>query len=318
VQLSLQLRLEAPAAVVARGRFEVRVSSEPEVPAGATVTVTVRFDGTESAAMDLTPGARSAVFSVTAPGRLAEGLELITTSVVTVAESDVLQVTVMDASTEVDVVAQSVQLMLMVMPETVNIGGEVEVTAGVSPALLADTTLTVAVFFGASSQQVTLTDRASSQELTFTASTLGLLEVSARAVDVEPIGLVVAASATETVEVLAAGVVALTLAAPDRVTVGDTLTVTVGVDTGTPLTAGMTVTATISFAAGTADSDEQGVMLTFGASTATERFTAPIRAGTVRVAVSGEVSGGTVRGASASVTVEPVAVMLTLRGPARR
>ena len=315
-QVQLSLRLEVPAEVVARTRFEVRVFSEPEVPAGATVTVTVVFDGTESAAMDLTPGARSAVFSVTAPDRLAEGLELITTSAVTVAESDVLQVTVMDASTEVDVVAQSVQLTLMVMPETVNIGGEVEVTAGVSPALLADTTLTVAVFFGASSQQVTLTDRASSQELTFTASTLGLLEVSARAVDVEPEGLVIAASATETVEVLAAGVVVLTLAAPDRVTVGDTITVTVGVAAGTPLTAGMTVTATISFAAGTADSDEQGVMLTFGASTATERFTAPIRAGTVRVAVSGEVSGGMVRGASASVTVEPVAVTLTLRRPA--
>ena len=318
-QVQLSLQLEAPAAVTARDTFAVTVSTQPEVPEGTTVTVTVNFDGADSEPMTLSAEMSSAVFTLRAPG-LVDSTLVLTASrsgEVEVAEPDLLQVTVVEATAAVTVVAQQVQLTLMAVPDRVNIGADVEVTVGVEPVPLADTTLTVAVFFGASSQQVTLTDRASSQELRFTASAVGLLEVSARAraVDVEPAGLVVAASATETVEVLAAGTVVLTLAAPASVTVGDTITVTVGVAAGTPLTDGMTVTATLSFAAGTADSDEQEVMLTFGASTATERFTAPIRAGTVRVAVSGAVSGGTVRGASASVTVEPVAVMLQLSGP---
>ena len=186
---------------------------------------------------------------------------------------------------------------------------------GVEPALLADTTLTVEVFFGASSEQVTLTDRASSQELRFTASTLGLLEVSARAVDVEPEGLVVAASATETVEVLAEGVIALTLDAPPSVTVGNTFTVTVGVAEGTPLSENTTLTATISFPEGTTDSTEQVVELTRTMSSVRLIFTAPVMAGTFTVEVSGEVSGGTVLGASASVNVEPVALVLVLGGP---
>ena len=103
--------------------------------------------------------------------------------------------------------------------------------------------------------------------------------------------------------------VRLTLDVPPSVTVGDTLTVTVGVAAEPPLPANTTVTATLSFSAG--DGDDRVVTLTSEMPSATERFTAPVRAGIFRV----EVSGGTVLGASASVTVEPVAVTLTLRSP---
>jgi len=263
--------LEAPAEVVARDSFEVTVFAESEVPEGATVMVTVLFDGTESDMMALTPGASSAVFSVTAPGRLAEGLELVTTSVVTVAEPDALQVTVMEASTEVAVIPQSVQLTLAVVPARVNMGEAVTVTAGVSPALLADTTLTVAVFFGASSQQVTLSDRVSSQPVTFTASVAGLLEVRVQAVAVEPFGLVVAASATQTVQVTELVTLGLILEAPAEVVARDSFEVTVFAESEVP--EGATVMVTVLF-----DGTESDTMaLTPGASSAVFSVTAPGR-----------------------------------------
>jgi len=260
VELVLQL-LEVPAEVVARDVFDVTVVAAPEVPAGATVTVTVVFDGTTSAAMTLTPGISSAVFSITAPGRLEEDLELLTASMVTVAEPDALQVTVAEATATVTVVPQSVQLTLAVLDPVIT-GADVEVTVGVVPALLADTTLTVEVTFGESTEQVTLRDMTPPQAVSFQAPAAGQLAVSAREIAVEPLGLVVAASATQTVEVLAEGTVALTLEAPLNVTVGATFTVTVGVSAGTQLMEGATLTATISFPAGTADSAEQEVVLT--------------------------------------------------------
>ena len=71
-EVQLTLRLEVPTEdVTARDSFEVTVFAEPEVPEGATVMVMVSFDETESAVMELTPGASSTVFSITAPGRLA-------------------------------------------------------------------------------------------------------------------------------------------------------------------------------------------------------------------------------------------------------
>ena len=321
VQVLPSLRLEVPREVVARARFEVRVSAEPGVPEGATVTVTVVFEGTESAAMELTPGVRSAVFSVMAPGRLAEDLELMTSSVVTVAEPNALRVTVAAATATVDVVAQLVQLTLTVVPERMNIGEEVEVTAGVSSALLANTTLTVEVFFGkASSRQITLSDTVPSQQERFTApATVGPLEVRARTVSVEPFGLVVAAAATQTVEVLAEGVVELTLDTPANVTVGDVFMVAVGVAQGAPLPEGTAVTATVSFRA--ADGAEIGmevVELTPALSSDTLSFRAPVRSGLFRVEVSGREEAASISevvGTSAQVSVEAVALMLRLNGP---
>ena len=312
--VTLGLILEAPAEVVARDSFEVTVFAESEVPEGATVTVTVLFDGTESDTMALTPGASSAVFSVTAPGRLAEGLELVTTSVVTVAEPDALQVTVMEASTEVAVIPQSVQLTLAVVPARVNMGEAVTVTAGVSPALLADTTLTVAVFFGASSQQVTLSDRVSSQPVTFTASVAGLLEVRAQAVAVEPFGLVVAASATQTVRVTELVTLGLILEAPAEVVARDSFEVTVFAESEVP--EGATVMVTVLF-----DGTESDMMaLTPGASSAVFSVTAPGRLAeglelvTTSVVTVAEPDAlqVTVMEASTEVAVIPQSVQLTL------
>jgi len=153
----LSLRLEAPSEVVARDSFEVRVSSELEVPAGATVTVTVIFDEAESEAVTLSAEATSAVVTLMAPGRVDELLTLTSSGTADVAGANVLQVTVIDGVTEVALVPQLVQLTLAVLDRVIT-GADVEVTVGVEPALLADTVLTVEVTFGEESTQVTLSD----------------------------------------------------------------------------------------------------------------------------------------------------------------
>jgi len=91
VQLSLSLRLEAPPEVTARDSFAVTVSTEPEVPGGATVTVTVAFDGTDSSPVVLSAETASTAVMFTAPSRIENDLELMTSSVVTVADANVLQ-----------------------------------------------------------------------------------------------------------------------------------------------------------------------------------------------------------------------------------
>ena len=317
VQISLSLRLEAPPEVTARDSFAVTVSTD-QVPEGATITVTVTFDGTDSSPVVLSAEMASTAVMFRAPSRIENDLELMTSSVVTVADANVLQVVVTEASATVNAAAQSVQLTLVAMPERVAAGQEVAVTAGVSPALLADTTLTVKVFFGeASSRQVTLSDKVSSQEVSFPTSATGTLEVRAQAVEVEPADLVVAAAApTQTVEVLAEGTVELTLDALKSVTVGSTFPVTVGVGAGTPLPVGSSVSATLSFSA--RDGDEREVILTSDMSSAMETFTAPVTAGVFRVKVSGLAEAASISevvGTSAQVSVEPVRVALTLRPP---
>ena len=327
VQVSLSLRLEAPPEVTARDSFAVTVSTEPEVPGGVTVTVTVAFDGTDSSPVVLSAEMASTAVMFTAPSRIENDLELMTSSVVTVADANVLQVVVTEASATVNAAAQSVQLTLVAMPERVAAGQEVTVTAGVSPALLADTTLTVQVFFGeASSQQVTLSDKVSSQEVSFPTSATGTLEVNAQAVAVEPADLVVAAAAqTQTVEVLAEGTVELTLDAPKSVTVGSTFPVTVGVAAGTPLPDASSLIATIRLSFRTVDNDEEiemeeEVVLTPAEPSEMRSFTAPVRSGILVVEVSGRAGEDSlairfVLDTSAQVSVEPVRVTLTLGGP---
>jgi len=132
VQVSLSLRLEAPPEVTARDSFAVTVSAEPEVPGEATVTVTVVFDGMDSSPVALSAEVPSTTVILTA-GRIGTNLELVTSSVVTVAEPNALQVMVADADASVNAVAQSVELTLMVSPQRVNIDEEIEVTVGVAP-----------------------------------------------------------------------------------------------------------------------------------------------------------------------------------------
>ena len=151
VQISLQLQLEAvPAEVTARTSFAVTVVAEPEVPAGTTVTVTVSFDGTDgspvaSSPVALSSGTTSAAVMLTAPGRLVEALVLTASGDVEDAAPAMQQVTVVEATTSVAVVPQSVQLTLAVPSGRVNFNSQVAVTVGVSPPLLDATTLTVEV-----------------------------------------------------------------------------------------------------------------------------------------------------------------------------
>ena len=330
VQISLQLQLEAvPAEVTARTSFEVMVVAEPAVPMGTTVTVTVSFDGTDgssvvsspvvSSPVALSAGMTSAAVMLTAPDRLVEALVLTASGDVEDAASDMQQVTAAPATATVMIVPQRVQLTLEVPPRRVTFDSPVAVTVGVSPPLLADTRLTVEVTFGAASEEVTLSDMTSSQLVPFTALEAGLLAVNAQMVAVEPAGLVVATSASASVEVLPEGTVELTLAVPDEnVTVGATFTVTVGVATDTPVPVGTTLTATISFPEG--DDAEMGtaeVELTMMASSAMADIRAPFAAGDFTVEVNGMTSEAIpeVRPASAQVSVEAVALALELSGP---
>ena len=321
--VTLGLTLSAPSAPVEAGSaFSVTVSSAPEVPVGATVMVIVHFEGTDIS-VELTSEMPSTAVMLIAPSRIVSDLVLTASGTATVADSNVLRVTVADASAMVNIVPQEVQLMLMVSPKRVNIGEEIEVTVGVSPSPLTGTTLTVLVAFGEeSTQQVTLSNTTSSQEVRFTvsASAVGPQEVSAQ-VTVEPEGLVVVEDApAQTVTVRAEGTVDLTLDAPENVTVGDVFTVTVGVAEGTPLPESMSVTATVSFI----DDDgerigEMEAALTRVQSTTAVQFMAPVTAGIFVVEVSGSTEASTainfVVGASAQVSVEPVRVTLTLSDP---
>ena len=320
VQVSLSLRLEAPPEVTARDSFEVTVSAEPEVPGEATVTVTVVFDGMDSSPVALSAEVPSTTVILTA-GRIGTNLELVTSSVVTVAEPNALRVMVADADASVNAVAQSVELTLMVSPQRVNIDEEIEVTVGVSPALLADTTLTVEVMADTASEAVILTDATPSRQVRFTAMAAGPLEVSARVSAVAPVDLVtVENTPMQTVQVREEGTVDLTLDAPKSVTVGSTFPVTVGVAAGTPLLGSVSVTAAVSFRA--ADGEEiqaETAVLNAMRSSATRVFTAPVNSDIFVVEVSGSVEDNPViqfvTDTSAQVSVEPVRVMLTLRGP---
>ena len=320
VQVSLSLRLGPPPEVTARDSFEVTVFTEPDVPAGATVTVTVVFDGMDSSPVVLSAEMPSTTVILTA-GRIGNNLALMTSSVVTVAEPNALRVMVADADASLNAVAQSVELTLMVSPQRVNIGEEIEVTVGVAPALLADTRLTVEVIAGTATEAVTLTDATPSRQVRFAAMDAGPLEVRAQVSAVVPAELVtVENTPMQTVQVRAEGTVDLTLDAPKSVTVGDTFTVTVGVDERTRLPERVSVTAVVSFrAAGGEEIGAETVMLSFEMSSDTLSFTAPRRSGIFVVEVDGSVEDNLsirfVTDTSAQVSVEPVRVMLTLRGP---
>ena len=316
VQVQLSLQLEVPSEVTARTSFEVGVSVAPEVPEDTTVTVTVTFDGTNRESVVLSTGETTGVVTLTAPGRLAENLELSASGSAVVVDRNVLQVNVTPPDVAlVNVVPQRVRLALAV-PNRVITGDEVEATVSVSPSLLPDTMLTVAVTFGTASTQVTLSDTASSQAVTFTAPMEAQLEMRAVLVVAEPLDLVVAETAVQTVDVRAEGTVSLTLTAPTNVMVGAPFTVTVGVDTNTPLPDSTIVTATLSFSA--EEDEERVVVLTSMMLSDMQSFMAPITAGEFTVEVNGtaDTFGVTVIGASALVTVEAVAVQLRLGGPA--
>ena len=292
-QVQLTLQLEAPTEVAARDDFAVGVSSVPAVPEGATVTVIVSFDGTDSSPVMLSAVTTSAAVMFTAPPRVDETLTLTASGS---GESNIVLVVVTDAAAaEVALVPQPVQLTLTAVPDRVAADENVMVKVGVEPALLADTTLTVTVTFGDAQAPgpVTLTDMLSSGSVTFMAPAVEAMEqlvVRTEVMAVMPEGLVAATTVEQTVEVLPAGTVALTLEAPENVIVGNTFTVTVGVEEGTPLADNTTVTATISLQNESGEDVAEAVVveLTPTMSLNTPILTAPLRAGDFTVTVSRE------------------------------
>ena len=221
--------------------------------------------------------------------------------------------------------ARQVQLVLLDVPDLVAAESIFSVTVGAAPEVPAGTTVQVTVRLAAfSSEPLLLTPGAPTASVLVTAPAAGgeaLLTATGTATADSRLELNVL-PAQATVRVQAEGTVQLTVNAPPSVTVGSTFPVTVGVAAETPLAEGVSVTATVSFrtADGEAIIEEIEVTLTAEQRTATEEFTAPVTAGTYTLAVSGQVEETddlrvTVTGAAASVTAEPVALMLRLRGP---
>ena len=315
-QILLVLSLEAPRAVTARDSFDLRVSTEPAVPAGALVAVRVGFDETDSSQVELTAGDDFAVVTLRAPGRLADDLALTASGVATVEDSDVLRVTVMPISIPVDIVPQSAQLAL-VAPAVVNAGAEFAVTVSVSPTLLADTTLTVGVTFNEVTVEAILTDTMASQQVRFTAPASGRLDVSARVLAEEPAGLVVAEDAPrQVVQVRRLVALGLTLSVPETVEAGSTFDV--AVETDLPVPAGAAVSVVVTFD-GDTDGDTQVAMLSANEASQMVSFTAPGMTGTFEVRAAGRPSVMNenalrlnVTRAVASVVVEPVSIMLII------
>ena len=198
------------------------------------------------------------------------------------------------------------------------------VTVGAAPEVLAATTVQVTVRLADFvSEPLLLTPGAPTASVLVTAPAAGgeaLLTATGTATADSRLELNVL-PAQAMAQVQAEDTVQLTVNAPGSVTVGSTFPVTVGVAAEMPLAEGISVTATVSFR--TADGEEiqaETVVLTAMSSSATRVFTAPVTAGTYTLAVSGQVEETddlrvTVTGAAASVTAEPVALMLRLRGP---
>ena len=316
--VDLSLILLALEVVQAGSAFDVDVSTDIPIPAAATVRVTVGFDGAEREVV-LTAAVSSVTTSFTAPARLAPGgLPVTATAAVDVADPDILQVMVDTAATaQVIVEALSVQLTLSEPdPNPVDAGRSFTVTAGLSPTLLANTTVAAVVTFNESTRQVTLSDRDPESMVTFTAPASGILNVTAAAAAVEPAGLVeVAAADAQSVQVRAMSTVELTLDAPASVTVGGSFMVAVGVSDTTPIPAETAVMVTVSF-----EGAQRTAVLTDTAPATSLPFAAPIAAGEFLLALSGSAEvTDTLRvmvlGASTQIAVVPVQLTLSLEGP---
>ena len=317
---TVELTLDAPASVTVGGEFmaAVGVSDTTPIPAEATVTVTVNFDGVSREVL-LTDAVASEEVSFTAPTRLEPGgLPVTATAAVEVADPDILQVMVVPAAAvQVVVEALSVQLTFSEPdPSPVDAGRSFTVTVGLSPALLADTTVAAVVTFNGSTAQVTLSDRDPESMVTFTAPASGTLEVTAAAAAVEPAGLVeVADAAAQSVRVRAMSTVELTLDAPTSVTAGGSFMVAVGVSNTTPIPAETTVMVTVSF-----EGAQRTAVLTGAVPTTSLSFIAPAASGDFLLMLSGSVNvTDTLRvmvlGASTQIAVVPVQLTLSLEGP---
>ena len=315
-RVSLSLMLDVLDEVTARGEFNVMVSTVPSVPAEATVTVTVSFDGTERGVM-LTDAVTSEVVTFTAPASLVD-LEVTAEAAVEVADRNALQVEVPPAAAQVRVGALSVQLTLSESdPSPVDAGESFTVEVGVSEELLADTTVTANVTFNEGTMPVVLSDQTPTRTVRFTAPESGILDVTAVLVTADPAGIVVVSNAVpQSVRVREMNTVELTLNAPASVTVGSSFTVTVGVLEGTPILPETTVTVTVSF-----NATQTTVVLTDMVTTASVSFIAPVSSGRPLLMLSGSAEAQDdllmvmVMGASARITVVPVQLTLSLAGP---
>ncbi len=318
-RVSLTLMLDAPPTVAARDEFDVTVSTDPSVPAGVTVTVTVSFDEMEREAV-LTDTAASEVVTFTAPARIVPLGLLVTAEEATAeaADADILVVVGTQIGDLVGVTAQEVQLTLLVPPSPVDANDAFDVRVGVTPALLADTTVAAVVTFNGLTMRTTLTDRDPTSIVSFMAPESGTLDVTAAADAVEPDGLVaVADAATQSVQVRAMDTIELTLGAPASVTVGDSFTVAVGVSDTMPIPAETTVMVTVSF-----DGAQRMAVLTDAAPTASVSFVAPVTSGGFSLAalsssvdVLDPLRRVAVTGASTPIEVVPVQLTLSLDGP---
>ena len=144
---TLMLTLDAPASVTVGQGYAVMVSTNPNVPTGATVRVTVSFDGAEAGGeVVLTGTVTSDTVNVTAP-LMAGEVSLTATGTAMVANPDVLVLQVDDAEPrDITVMATSLTLVLeggLSSGAVLLLGDEVTLLLTSTPAPPADVEVTV-------------------------------------------------------------------------------------------------------------------------------------------------------------------------------
>ena len=315
--VTVELTLSTPGITVEAGsQFSVTVSSAPEVPEGAEVSVMVTFEGNTTQVATLSADETTATVMFMAPGRPTGTYTVNAIGTANVEDPNSLQLTVNPTSAEVEVVPVPIALQLTA-PGVVDGDSLFTVTVGTEPVLPVGTMVDLMVQFGEATTMVTLSGMTASVMLMAPSS--GLLDLTAQVSGITQSSPVVSVSvpALVSVQVTELVTLGLTLNAPERVEAGSTFSVTVGANAAVP--EGVQVSVMVTFAGST-----QTVMLPAEATTAQLMFTAPGTTGTFTVAAAGTVNVEdadalrvTVTPTSASVEVVPLMIALTLMPSSR-
>ena len=314
--VTLGLMLSAPSApVVAGSTFSVTVSSDPQVPTGATVAVMVTFDGVIRPA-ELSAAEQTMMVEFTAPGTMTGSFTVNAVGTATVDDAAALELTVTPTSSSVDVAPAMIALTLTPTSIVVPANAMFSVEVGTDRDLPAGTVVNVDLEFNSVTIPSTLSAADSTASVEFTAPSFGLLSLTATVGDITQGDPVVAVSAPVPVPVQVTELVTLelTLSTPtEAVEAGSVFSVTVSSVLDVP--EGAEVSVMVTFEGST-----QPALLS--ASTATESvvFMAPDTTGTFVVNATGTAVDTnalrlTVNPTSAAVEVVPMAIALTLAAP---
>ena len=310
---ALGLRLSTPSAAVAAGsKFSVTVGADAPVPAEVSVLVT--FEEFTQPAM-LSANTPMAMVEFTAPGTTGT----FAVEAAGIAEdSDALELTVNPASASVEVVPMAITLTLTPSSLVVAAGAQLSVEVGTDLALPAGTEVNVELQFNGASTSAVVSSMMPAPSVTFMASSLGELSLTASVITITQSSPVVAVSAPAPLRVRVIRSINLAVVTPSgaEVITGSTFTVTVRTDVPVPAETEMSVIVT--FAGST-----QTAILSAGEEETTVQLTAPESTGTFTVNATGMASVAdpnalelTVNPASAPVQVNALlTILLTVSAP---